>query len=56
MVDTGDLKSPGHCDRVGSTPTRGTIYVEDSSELLYTGKDSALFRGSNPHFYPYNPD
>ena len=25
MVDTGDLKSPGHCDRAGSSPAPGTI-------------------------------
>ena len=31
MVDTGDLKSPGHCDRAGSSPAPGTtIYVEPS--------------------------
>ena len=24
LVDTGDLKSPDHCDRVGSNPTPGT--------------------------------
>ena len=24
MVDTGDLKSPGHCDRAGSSPAPGT--------------------------------
>ena len=27
MVDTGDLKSPGHCDRAGSSPVPGTKYV-----------------------------
>ena len=25
LVDTGDLKSPGHCDRAGSSPAPGTI-------------------------------
>ena len=27
MVDTGDLKSPGHCDRAGSSPAPGTILI-----------------------------
>ena len=27
MVDTGDLKSPGHCDRAGSSPARGTTIM-----------------------------
>ena len=26
LVDTGDLKSPGHCGRAGSSPAPGTIY------------------------------
>ena len=26
MVDTGDLKSPGHCDRAGSSPAPGTTF------------------------------
>ena len=25
LVDTGDLKSPDHCDRAGSSPAPGTI-------------------------------
>ena len=25
LVDTGDLKSPGHCGRAGSSPAPGTI-------------------------------
>ncbi len=25
LVDTGDLKSPDHCDRAGSIPAPGTI-------------------------------
>ena len=24
LVDTGDLKSPDHCDRAGSSPAPGT--------------------------------
>ena len=27
LVDTGDLKSPGHCGRAGSSPAPGTIYI-----------------------------
>ncbi len=27
MVDTGDLKSPGHCDRAGSSPAPGTTII-----------------------------
>ncbi len=27
MVDTGDLKSPGHCDRAGSSPAPGTTKI-----------------------------
>lgn len=27
MVDTGDLKSPGHCDRAGSSPAPGTTNI-----------------------------
>jgi hypothetical protein len=25
LVDTGDLKSPAHCERAGSSPAPGTI-------------------------------
>ena len=28
MVDTGDLKSPGHCDRAGSSPAPGTTIYQ----------------------------
>ncbi len=31
LVDTGDLKSPGHCDRAGSSPAPGTITFKLSS-------------------------
>ncbi len=35
MVDTGDLKSPGHCDRAGSSPAPGTtIYRWSHSQVL----------------------
>ena len=27
LVDTGDLKSPDHCDRAGSSPAPGTIRI-----------------------------
>ncbi len=27
LVDTGDLKSPGHCGCAGSSPAPGTILV-----------------------------
>ena len=27
LVDTGDLKSPDHCDRAGSSPAPGTTRV-----------------------------
>ena len=30
-VDTRDLKSLGHCGRVGSSPTSGTIMVDNQS-------------------------
>ena len=26
LVDTGDLKSPGHCGRAGSSPAPGTTF------------------------------
>ena len=26
LVDTGDLKSPDHCDRAGSSPAPGTTH------------------------------
>ena len=26
LVDTGDLKSPGHCGRAGSSPAPGTTH------------------------------
>ncbi len=29
LVDTGDLKSPDHCDRAGSSPAPGTISISD---------------------------
>ena len=28
LVDTGDLKSPGHCDHTGSIPVPGKSYVK----------------------------
>ena len=34
MVDTGDLKSPGHCDRAGSSPASGTINIFFSRRLM----------------------
>ena len=27
LVDTGDLKSPGHCGRAGSSPAPGTTII-----------------------------
>ena len=27
LVDTGDLKSPGHCGRAGSSPAPGTTFT-----------------------------
>jgi hypothetical protein len=27
LVDTGDLKSPAHCERAGSSPAPGTTQV-----------------------------
>ncbi len=35
MVDTGDLKSPGHCDRAGSSPAPGTIDETSNSRFNY---------------------
>ena len=32
MVDTGDLKSPGHCDRAGSSPAPGTTFKQSSAD------------------------
>ena len=35
MVDTGDLKSPGHCDRAGSSPAPGTTnYTSKRTEFV----------------------
>ena len=34
MVDTGDLKSPGHCDRAGSSPAPGTTIVGAIAKLV----------------------
>ena len=29
LVDTGDLKSPAHCERAGSSPAPGTIFARN---------------------------
>ncbi len=34
MVDTRDLKSLGHCGRVGSSPTSGTDNITAASGFL----------------------
>ena len=31
LVDTGDLKSPDHCDRAGSSPAPGTTILSSNS-------------------------
>ena len=51
MVDTGDLKSPGHCDRAGSSPAPGTTIYIFRVELSPSGKAAACkaaIPGSNP--------
>ena len=53
MVDTGDLKSPGHCDRAGSSPAPGTTsyIIYFSVEPSPSGKAAACkaaIPGSNP--------
>ena len=46
LVDTGDLKSPDHCDRAGSSPAPGTtiIFIKTYSYMFYEarGIDSGL--------------
>ena len=39
MVDTGDLKSPGHCDRAGSSPASGTILVDHQISKVQLTKE-----------------
>ncbi len=34
MVDTGDLKSPGHCDRAGSSPAPGTTIIWSHRQVV----------------------
>ena len=52
MVDTGDLKSPGHCDRAGSSPAPGTTtFYSDSgtiAKLVRPQPAKLLFAGSSP--------
>ena len=33
LVDTGDLKSPDHCDRAGSSPAPGTTTSQRHIEM-----------------------
>ena len=52
LVDTGDLKSPGHCDCGGSNPPSGTIKSKieravESAPLLRECRRK-LTVGSNP--------
>ena len=58
LVDTGDLKSPDHCDRAGSSPapgtTRNTIYlgtwvflVTESDRLPHGARTGRLNCGLN---------
>ena len=46
LVDTGDLKSPGHCGRAGSSPAPGTtrILIKTYSYISYDARsiDSGL--------------
>ncbi len=42
MVDTGDLKSPGHCDRAGSSPASGTtLKLNEIEATSPSGKAAA---------------
>ena len=34
LVDTGDLKSPGHCDCAGSSPASGTTVFGAIAKLV----------------------
>ena len=44
MVDTGDLKSPGHCDRAGSSPAPGTTnyYLQYIAEYNFYYMDGTM--------------
>ena len=46
LVDTGDLKSPGHCGRAGSSPAPGTtqLFIKTYSYMFYEA------RGIGPEF------
>ena len=49
MVDTGDLKSPGHCDRAGSSPAPGTTHLYGTiAKLVRPQPAKLLFAGSSP--------
>ena len=48
MVDTGDLKSPGHCDRAGSSPAPGTTIYGTIAKLVRPQPAKLLFAGSSP--------
>ena len=48
MVDTGDLKSPGHCDRAGSSPAPGTTNSMEPSPSGKAAACKAAIPGSNP--------
>ena len=43
LVDTGDLKSPGHCGRAGSSPAPGTtrIIIKTYSYMFFDARASA---------------
>ena len=48
MVDTGDLKSPGHCDRAGSSPAPGTTFDGTIAKLVRLQPAKLPFAGSSP--------
>ena len=49
LVDTGDLKSPGHCGRAGSNPAPGTtpISIKTYSYMFSEARASTLISRSS---------
>ena len=51
LVDTGDLKSPGHCDRAGSSPAPGTTETVFSRRLKMIYRFKVLLLGFSIHIF-----
>ena len=54
LVDTGDLKSPDHCDRAGSSPAPGTKKISKNDAIQAFQAENAFPRlAMFPHSFPF---